>query len=112
MFPLPAHPFETELVRAVRSARTPYVRFDRNFYSIPHTHVRKPLTLEPDNVYHADIDQITMTTAAQSSITNLGSLLLFALRHHTSDVALTRHPSRHNAPQKTLVVLSLEGLSD
>ena len=45
LLPLPAHPFETELVRAVRSGKTPYVRFDRNFYSIPHTHVRKPLTL-------------------------------------------------------------------
>ena len=45
LLPLPAHPFETELVRAVRSGKTPYVRFDRNAYSIPHTHVRKPLTL-------------------------------------------------------------------
>ena len=41
----PAHRFETELVRVVRSGKTPYVRFDRNLYSIPHTHVRKPLTL-------------------------------------------------------------------
>ena len=45
LLPLPAHPFETDLVRAVRSGKTPYVRFDRNAYSIPHTHVRKPLTL-------------------------------------------------------------------
>ena len=45
LLPLPAHPFETDLVRAVRSGKTPYVRFDRNDYSIPHTHVRKPLTL-------------------------------------------------------------------
>jgi transposase len=42
---LPAHPFETDLVRSVRSGKTPYVRFDRNLYSIPHTLVRKPLTL-------------------------------------------------------------------
>ncbi len=42
---LPAHPFETDLVRAVRSGKTPYIRFDRNSYSIPHTHVRRPLTL-------------------------------------------------------------------
>ena len=40
LLPLPAHPFETDLVRAVRSGKTPYVRFDRNAYSIPHTHVR------------------------------------------------------------------------
>jgi transposase len=45
LLPLPAHPFETELVRVVASGKTPYVRFDRNLYSIPHTLVRKPLTL-------------------------------------------------------------------
>lgn len=48
LLPPPAHPFETELVRAVRSGKTPYVRFDRNLYSIPHTRVRKPLTLLAD----------------------------------------------------------------
>jgi len=31
--------------RAVVSGKTPYVHFDRNSYSIPHTHVRRPLTL-------------------------------------------------------------------
>ena len=45
LLPLPAHPFATDLVRAVRSGKTPYVRFDRNSYSIPHTRVRHPLTL-------------------------------------------------------------------
>ena len=45
LLPLPAHPFETDVLRAVRSGKTPYVRFDRNQYSIPHTHVRRPLTL-------------------------------------------------------------------
>ena len=45
LLPLPAHPFETDGLRAVSSGKTPYVRFDRNQYSIPHTHVRRPLTL-------------------------------------------------------------------
>ena len=45
LLPLPAHPFATALMRAVRSGKTPYVRFDRNSYSIPHTCVRHPLTL-------------------------------------------------------------------
>lgn len=45
LLPLPAHPFETEVMRMVTSGKTPYVRFDRNHYSIPHTHVRRPLTL-------------------------------------------------------------------
>jgi transposase len=46
---LPAHPFETDLLRSVRSGKTPYVRFDRNLYSIPHELVRKPLTLVVGN---------------------------------------------------------------
>jgi transposase len=45
LLPLPAHPLSTDLVRGVASGKTPYVRFDRNDYSIPHTLVRKPLTL-------------------------------------------------------------------
>ena len=45
LLPLPAHPFDTEVLRAVVSGKTPYVHFDRNSYSIPHTHVRRPLTL-------------------------------------------------------------------
>lgn len=42
---LPEHPFECDAVCVVRSGKTPYVRFDRNLYSIPHALVRQPLTL-------------------------------------------------------------------
>jgi transposase len=45
LLPLPEHPVSTDLVRAVTSGKTPYVRFDRNDYSIPHTHVRRQLTV-------------------------------------------------------------------
>jgi transposase len=45
LLPQPAHLFETDVMRTVMSGKTPYVRFDRNSYSIPHTHVRRPLTL-------------------------------------------------------------------
>ena len=45
LLPLPVHPFATDHVRAIASGKTPYVRFDRNDYSIPHALVRKPLTL-------------------------------------------------------------------
>jgi transposase len=45
LLPRPAHPLECERVAAVTSGKTPYVRFDLNDYSIPHTLVRKPLTL-------------------------------------------------------------------
>lgn len=45
LLPLPAHAFASDHVRTIASGKTPYVRFDKNDYSIPHTLVRKPLTL-------------------------------------------------------------------
>jgi hypothetical protein len=45
LLPLPAHPFNTDLVMPVRSAKTIYVRFDLNDYSIPPQAVRRQLTL-------------------------------------------------------------------
>jgi transposase len=48
LLPLPAHPFETALVRPAVSGKLAYIRFDRNSYSIPHDYVRRPLTLVAD----------------------------------------------------------------
>lgn len=45
LLPLPAHPFETAVMRIVSARKTPYVRFDRNSYSIPHPYRQRPLTL-------------------------------------------------------------------
>jgi len=45
LMPLPAGAFSTDVIRAVASGKTPYVRFDGNDYSLPHPLVRKPLTL-------------------------------------------------------------------
>ena len=42
---LPAHPFDTGLMRVVRSGKTIYVRFDQNDYSIPPEAVGRALTL-------------------------------------------------------------------
>ena len=42
---LPDNPFPTEEQVAVSAGKTPYVRFDRNDYSIPSTHVRRTLTV-------------------------------------------------------------------
>lgn len=42
---LPEHPFAPESIRATSSGKTPYLRFDRNDYSIPHSLIRKPLTI-------------------------------------------------------------------
>ncbi len=45
LLPLPAHPFDSDVMRTVSARKQPYVRFDRNSYSIPHTSVQRPLTL-------------------------------------------------------------------
>ncbi len=45
LLPLPAHPFETDLLLPVRSGKTIYIRFDLNEYSIPPTAIHKTLTL-------------------------------------------------------------------
>jgi len=45
LLPLPEHPFECQRIEAKASGKTPYLRFDRNDYSIPPEFVRKPLTL-------------------------------------------------------------------
>jgi hypothetical protein len=49
---LPELPFATVERTEVKAGKTPYVRFDLNDYSIPHTHVRRLLTVvaEPDRV--------------------------------------------------------------
>jgi hypothetical protein len=42
---LPDSPFPTDEREAVSAGKTPYVRFDRNDYSIPPTHVQRTLTV-------------------------------------------------------------------
>lgn len=53
---LPAHPMTSDYVRAVASGKSPYIRFDANDYSIPHTLVRKPLTLVASDTHVRILD--------------------------------------------------------
>ncbi len=45
---LPDNPFDTHERQPGRAAKTPYVRFDLNDYSIPHQYVHKPLSVSAD----------------------------------------------------------------
>ena len=49
---LPEHDYPVAERLEVHAGKTPYVRFDLNDYSIPHTHVRRTLTVlaDPDRV--------------------------------------------------------------
>jgi transposase len=48
LLPLPDNPYPVEEQLAVKVGKTPYVRFDLNDYTIPHTHVRRTLTVRAD----------------------------------------------------------------
>ena len=48
LLPMPEHPMSCSRILGATSGKTPYVRFDLNDYSIPHTLVKKPLTLVVD----------------------------------------------------------------
>ncbi len=52
LFALPDNPYPTDEREEVKVSKTPYVRFDLNDYSVPHTYVRCVLTViaKPDKV--------------------------------------------------------------
>ena len=45
LLPLPDNPFEVDERLPVKIGKTPYARFDGNDYSIPHTHIKRTLTV-------------------------------------------------------------------
>jgi hypothetical protein len=47
--PLPNEPFPAATEKPVRVGKTPYIRFDRNDYSVPHTAVRRTLLVRADS---------------------------------------------------------------
>ena len=48
LLPLPDNPYPVVEHVAVKAGKTPYVRFDQNDYSVPHTYVRRTLTVLAD----------------------------------------------------------------
>jgi transposase len=53
---LPENPFVTDEIMPVSIGKTPYVRFDLNDYSVPHTHVQRTVTVRatPDSIHILD----------------------------------------------------------
>ncbi|HIL20163.1 MAG TPA: IS21 family transposase [Candidatus Thioglobus sp.] len=56
---LPDNPFNTDEHKAVKAQKTPYVRFDLNDYSVPHTQVQKVLTV------HASLTRVHISDGEQ-----------------------------------------------
>lgn len=63
MLALPDTPFPAEERLAVRVGKTPYVRFDLNDYSVPHTHVRKTLTVLASPTVVRVLDGLTVVAS-------------------------------------------------
>ncbi|MES9814729.1 MAG: IS21 family transposase [Candidatus Thiodiazotropha sp.] len=63
LLPLPDNPFATDERVEVAIGKTPYARFDRNDYSLPHTHVRRTLTVSatPTRVRILDGSEVIAT---------------------------------------------------
>lgn len=57
---LPDNPYPTDEREEVTVGKTPYVRFDLNDYSVPHTYVRKALTVR------ATLDALSIVDGANS----------------------------------------------
>lgn len=60
---LPANPYPVEERVVVKVGKTPYVRFDLNDYSVPHTQVRKALTVLADTKTVRILDAQTLVAS-------------------------------------------------
>ena len=69
LLPLPAHEFSTDRVVAVRSAKTIYVRFDGNDYSIPPEAVGRELTLAASDTEVRILDGVRRSPAIAAAMT-------------------------------------------
>jgi hypothetical protein len=59
LLPLPDNPYPLEECVEVSVGKTPYARFDLNDYSIPHTHVKRTLTVR------ASLDEVRILEGTQ-----------------------------------------------
>lgn len=92
---LPDTPFPTEDQLAVTAGKTPYVRFDLNDYSIPHSHVRRQLEVR------ATLDRVRVLDGATVIASHVRSYdrgaVLEQDEHIATLVAHKREARQHRA---------------
>ncbi len=96
---LPNHGFTCDHVRAVASGKTPYLRFDGNDYSIPHTLVRKPLTLVASDVRVRILDGNTEVAVHARSWERKKQI---EVKEHLDDLADTKRKARDHRGRNRL----------
>lgn len=95
LLPHAAHPFPTERIEPVRSAKTIYVRFDLNQYSIPPEAVGRQLTLAASDT-HVRILDGSNEIARHSRSYDRGQLVLDPT--HQDAVLRSKRKAVHSTP--------------
>jgi len=90
---LPENPYPCELQLAVSVGKTPYVRFDQNDYSIPHTHVRRTLTVRADPRQVRILDGVTLLATHERSY-DRGAQIEIAV--HVEGLLERKREARHH----------------
>lgn len=102
---LPDHPWPVEDRVEVSVGKTPYVRFDNNDYSVPHTHVRRTLTVLADERRVRIVDGTTVLAEhprcydhgrqieVEQHVQDLLETKRAARRHRTTDVLIRAVPA-------------------
>jgi transposase len=90
---LPENPYPCELQLAVSVGKTPYVRFDQNDYSIPHTHVRRTLTVRADPRQVRILDGVTLLATHERSYDRGAQIEIAA---HVEGLLERKREARHH----------------
>ncbi len=93
LLPLPDNPFPSDERVEVKVGKTPYVRFDLNDYSLPHTHVQRLVTVVASPQEVRIVDGATVLACHPRSY-DQGAQIEDAA--HVADLATRKRAARHH----------------
>lgn len=108
LLPLPRHPFSTDLMVPVRSAKTIYVHFDLNDYSIPPEAVGRPLSLVASDIEVRILDGSTEIARHNRTYSRHEQVLDPA---HQQALLKTKRKAFHSTPSGRLAQVAPESES-
>lgn len=100
LIPLPDNTYPCDEVVMVSVGKTPYVRFDLNDYSVPHTHVRQSLML------HATLDSVSIlegSTVIAQHARSYDKAKQIEHSEHISALAARKRDARQHRGQDRLI---------
>jgi transposase len=96
---LPEQPFATDEQVAVKVGKTPYVRFDLNDYSLPHTHVQRLVTVVASPQQVRILDGATVLACHPRSYDQGAQI---EDETHLAELAARKRAARHHRGQDRL----------